>query len=343
MIYFLAFISAFLLSVIFTMAIKKIALKFKIVDLPDQKRKKHLRPMALLGGTAIFLAFFSTLYFFKNYLLQSNLNWQHWLGFFIGSLILIIGGFLDDKYNLKPGQQLIFSVLAALVVTIGGVGINKITNPFGDSIIHLNAAGAMMILSSAFTFLWLLGMMYTTKILDGLDGLVTGLTGIGALVIFLFTMTTRYYQPDMGLAALVLLASCLGFLIFNFHQAKIFLGEGGSLFLGFALGVLAIISGGKVAIALLVMGLPILDLGWIIIRRWRAGHNPLKTADRLHLHYQLMDLGWGTKKTVLFFYVFSLLFGLSALFLQSRGKLLAIGLLGMAMFVIVGKLKKKDF
>ena len=156
-------------------------------------------------------------------------------------------------------------------------------------------------------------------------------------IIFLFTMTTKYYQPDIGLAALILSGACLGFLIFNRYPARIFLGEGGSLLLGYILGVLAIISGGKIAIALLVMGLPIMDVGWTIIRRVRTGKNPFKFADNKHLHFRLLDLGLGQRKTALIYYGFAGIFGLSALFLQSLGKALALGaLLIIMLFIIIG-------
>ena len=150
-------------------------------------------------------------------------------------------------------------------------------------------------------------------------------------------MTTKYYQPDIGLAALILAGACLGFLIFNWNPARIFLGEGGSLFLGFALGVLAIISGGKIAIALLIMGIPIMDLIWTIVRWLIKKQNPFKSADRKHLHHRLLDIGLTQKKVVFVFYAFSLVFGLSALFLQSRGKVAVLGVLVFIMlFIIIG-------
>ena len=148
-------------------------------------------------------------------------------------------------------------------------------------------------------------------------------------------MTTKYYQPDIGFVALILCASCIGFLFFNFHQAKIFLGEGGSLFLGYALGVLAIISGGKIAIALLVMGIPILDTIWTIIRRIINKKNPFKFADKKHLHFRLLDLGLSIRQAVLVYYVFAAIFGLIALFLQSRGKLFALIILLVIMFLFI--------
>ncbi|MFA4833484.1 MAG: MraY family glycosyltransferase [Patescibacteria group bacterium] len=343
--YPLIFLISVLLTVISTLLVKYLAGRFNIVDKPVLERKIHKTNVPLLGGLAIFLSFFITLYFTRGQLLSGNLEIHHWLGFFIGACLLMIGGFLDDKYNLKPGWQFVFPVLASLAIVAGGVEIGKITNPLGG-FLYLDEwkipitewGGAMryfVVLSDSLIILWLLGMMYTTKLLDGLDGLVSGLGAIGGVIIFLFTITTKYYQPDIGLAALIFSACCLGFLFFNWHPAKIFLGEGGSLLLGFILGVLAIISGGKIAIALLVMGIPILDVIWTIIRRLAAGKNPFKFADRGHLHFRLLDLGLGQKKTVLIFYCLALIFGASGLFLQSLGKVLALSILFVLMLILV--------
>lgn len=326
--YFFIFALSIFFTAIFTVLVKILTKKLDIVDRPGQERKIHLFETPLLGGLAIFLAFFLMLYLVRDGLLSGNLEAGHWLGFFAGAFFLIIGGALDDKYSLRPGQQFIFPLLAVVSLILGGVSIEKITNPLGG-FIYLGGWSAALIAA------WLLGMMYTTKLLDGVDGLVTGVSGIGALIIFLFTMTTKYYQPDIGLAALVLAGVCFGFLLFNWHPAKIFLGEGGSLLLGYLLGVLAIISGGKIAIALLVLGIPILDVAWTIIRRARAGVNPFRFADRRHLHFRLLDLGLGQKKTVLIYYFFAATFGLSALFLQSIGKVYAFLFLIVLMFLAV--------
>jgi len=326
--YLQIFIITLLLSAVLTWLVMKLAARLGITDKPDDDRKIHARSVPLLGGLAVFAAFFIVLYFVRDKLLSGNLEVGHWLGFFIGAVWLMLGGWLDDKYNLKPAWQIIWPALAIVSLIAGGVQIEKITNPLGG-FIYLGAGSAVLIA------LWLLGMMYTTKLLDGLDGLVSGMTAIGALVIFLFTMTTKYYQPDIGLAALILAAACLGFLFLNFHPAKIFLGEGGSLFLGYALGVLAVISGGKIAIALLVMGIPILDVAWTILRRLVAGKNPFKFADRKHLHFRLLNMGLSVRQSVLLYYMFAAIFGLAALFLQSKGKLLTLVVLGLIMLLIV--------
>lgn len=337
MFYLLIFIITFLLSCILTFLTIKFALRYKILDLPDKEReiatdrKIHQKAIPLFGGTAIFLSFFIMSLFVFDKLVAGDLVWKHWLGVFVGSCFLMIGGFWDDKYGVKPRYQIIWPILAIISVIIGGVGIEKVTNPFGG----LLFLDQFNFLPQIFTFVWLMGMMYTTKLLDGVDGLVSGVTGIGAFVIFLFTMTTKYYQSDIGLAALILSAACLGFLVFNWHPAKIFLGEGGSLFLGFLLGILAIISGGKIAIALLIMGIPILDVAWTIIRRVLKGKNPFTVSDRLHLHHRLLDAGLSQRKTVLVFYFLATIFGLSALFLQSLGKIFALGILFIVMIILV--------
>ncbi len=344
-IYSYIFLTTFFFSLILTLLVKKVAIKLNIVDEANSERKIHKGKIPLLGGFAIFFSFFIVAFIFRDKLLAGDLQVLHWTGVFLGALVIMLGGFLDDKYKLSPKKQFLFPVIAILLVIFGGVGIEKITNPFGGFLyfdtwqVYLfsffNQDFYFTALSDIFIFLWLLGMMYTTKLLDGMDGLVTGITAIGAFIIFVFTISSQYYQPDIALASLILFAACLGFLVFNWHPARIFLGEGGSLLLGFLLGVLAIISGGKIAIALLIMGVPILDVVWTVIRRLATGKNPFHFADRKHLHFRIYDLGIGQRKTVLIFYSLSLLFGMSAVFLQSIGKIYALGLLVFLMLSLV--------
>lgn len=321
---------------------KKIASYYNVVDKPDSDRKKHTTATPLLGGIAIFLALALSLYIGRDIILAGNLEVHHWLGVLVGGILLMIGGLIDDIKKLSPVKQLIFPLLAAIAVVISGVGIEKITNP-GGGFLYLdsfqipiffwnNHTYYFNVIADSFTILWLLGMTYTTKLLDGVDGLVGSITVVGSLVIFLFTTTTRWLQPDIAFAALMLAAASLGFLFLNWHPAKIFLGEGGSLFLGFMLGVLSIISGGKIAIALLIMGIPFLDVIWTIIRRIIKRQSPFK-ADRFHLHFRLFDAGLGPRLTVLTFCLISLVFGLSGLFLQSKGKVYS--LLGLFILMLL--------
>ena len=327
--YIYLFLVSFFLALALTWLVKKIAVKFNFIDKPDAARKLHKKPMPLLGGWAIFAAASIVLFWQRELLVSGQLAYHHWLGVWLGGLILMIGGTMDDKYNLSSKWQLLFPVLASLAVIMGGVGIEKVTNPLAG-LLFFSAWQAYI-----FTFIWLMGMIFTTKLVDGIDGLSSGLTTIGCLIIFLFTATTRYYQSDIAVAALVFAGATFGFLVWNWHPAKIFVGDGGSLLLGFVLGVLSIISGGKIAIALLIMGIPILDVIWTIGRRLLAGKNPLKSADRQHLHFRLQDR-FGVRQTVLIYSLLAAVFGLSALFLQAKGKLFAVLILALIMAFFVG-------
>lgn len=359
---FLYFFLAFIISIAVAFFIKRTALRLGVVDKPNLPRKIHKKPIPLLGGLAIFLSFFIVLgvaYLINPELvLGKNLLFKNLVGLFVGGLLLMIGGFLDDKYKLKPKYQIIFPMLAVIVVIASGIGIEKINNPFGGLIEftryewilfwHQGVAYKFTLLSDVFTFLWLMGMMYTTKFLDGLDGLVSGITIIGALIIAGLSLTIMWYQPETALLALILAGVCGGFLIFNWHPAKIFLGEGGSLFCGFILGSLAIISGSKIATTLLVVGIPVFDVLWVILRRvfWER-RSPFQ-GDAQHLHFRLLNLGFSHRGAVLFLYFLAITFGAGALFMQTTSKFIALIVLVVVMAILAmvairqSKFKKKS-
>lgn len=346
--YFAAFFSAFILSVILTMIVRRVAWRFKVLDVPGaDPRHIHKYPIPLLGGIAVFVSFVVVLCFFAftgSSILGAHVSMKQIIGVIVGGLVLIIGGALDDKYDLKPQYQFLFSLAAVFVVIASGIGIREITNPFGG-VINLatwervlfwyHGVGYRITLpADALTAMWLLVMIYTTKFLDGLDGLVSGVTAIGALAIAALTMMTRWYQPNVGFMSLIFAGALIGFLVFNWHPAKIFLGNGGSMFAGFMLGILAVISGGKIATALLVMGIPFLDAIWVIVQRIMHHRSPTK-GDRSHLHFRLLDLGFSHRQAVLFLYAISLAFGATTIFLQSKEKLIALGVLAVCMVFLV--------
>lgn len=349
--YFVTFLAAFILAAIITPVIIQIARRFGIVDVPNVPRKIHTKPIPFLGGMAPFLAFILVagfLLLFTPYLFADELPIKKLIGVGVGGLILMIGGFFDDKKNLRPSLQIIAPVLAVLVVIASGVGIHEITNPFGNGAISLvtwervlfwwqGTPYQLSLPADLFTFVWLMGMMYTTKFLDGLDGLVSGLTVIGATMIFFLTMTAQWYQPEVGMLAVIVAGAFAGFLIWNFHPARVFLGEGGSLFAGYMLGVLAVISGGKIATTLLVFGIPILDAAWVIVRRvfWEK-KSPVH-GDRKHLHFRLLDNGFSHRGAVVALYVVAMLFGVLTLVLQSSEKIVALSVLAV-LLVIAGSL-----
>ena len=345
--YILAFFLAFVLGAVFTYLVKKIAAKKNIVDRPEihPERKIQKTPVPLLGGLAIFFAFFLTVFIFKNQIVTDYILPKYLWGLLIGSFILMLGGFLDDKYDWPAKKQIIWPVLAVIIAIGAGIGVKYITNPLGGviwldslkfNIITLGGTPYYLTLfADLFALVWLLGMMYTTKFLDGLDGLVSGITVIGSVVIFFMSISQDVQQPATALMSLILGGAALGFLIFNFHPAKIFLGEGGSLFCGFMLGLLSIISGGKIATALLIMGIPILDVVWVIFRRaLLEKKSPFKTADKKHLHFRLLDVGFSHRGAVLFLYAITIIFGSTTLFFQGFGKLVSLVVLAFVMVAL---------
>ena len=180
----------------------------------------------------------------------------------------------------------------------------------------------------AITFVWLLGVSYTTSLLDGLDGLVAGLTVIGALVIYLVSLSWDVPASGTSYLALLLAGAAAGVLIFNWHPAKIFLGEGGSLWCGFMLGVLAIISGSKVATALLVLGVPAFDVFLVILQRL-IKKQKIFSGDGKHLHFLMLRSGLSHRGAVLTFYLIAAGFGLASLYLSSFGKVVGLILLAI--------------
>lgn len=335
------FLLAFALSTVATKLLIDFDQKKGNVDRPDRDRKIHKTPVPHSGGLAIYFALTIILVAVlasSGTLTQGLIGLNHYLGFLIGGAVLMFGGYLDDRLELSPKVSIWFPIVAALCLIGFGVEITKLTNPLGG-VIELTS-----LQSDLLVFFWLMGVMYTTKLLDGLDGLATGITGIGAFMIMLLSLSVAYYQPDVALLALIVLGVWIGFWYWNFNPAKIFLGEGGSTFVGFTLGTLAVISGGKLATALLVIAIPILDVVWQITRRFRAGGiKQIFKADRLHLHFRLFDLGWSQRKVILLYYAVAIVFGVSTLFLQSHQKLIALGSLVVLMIVIAWLLSNKKY
>jgi UDP-GlcNAc:undecaprenyl-phosphate GlcNAc-1-phosphate transferase len=348
--YFLYFSVTFFLSLSLTFFTRNTMRYFKIVDTPKEgDRKIHKNKIPLGGGLAIFASFFIVtaiaLFYFNSF--GKDVVPRHILGLFIGGLILMIGGLLDDKYNLRARYQILFAVLSVLIIIAFGVGPHEITNPFGGVfklnqwIIPIDGMGNWVVLADIVVFFWLTGMMFTTKILDGLDGLVAGIVAIGALMVFFLSNQAQWYQPEVALLSIIFAGAVLGFLVWNWHPAKIFLGQGGSLFTGFMLGSLAIISGGKIATTLLVMGIPILDLVRVTLLRLKRKQS-IFIGDNEHLHFKLLQSGLSQKQAVLLFYTISLLFGATTLFLQSSQKMVALVFLLVLMLLIGLWFSKKN-
>lgn len=336
--FFLGFALAFFISFVATFLVSRFAVRRKILDLPDEERRFHKSPTPTLGGLAVFGSFLlvTLTLLLTSDLQNGNIPLRALFGIWFGGAILMIGGYLDDKYRLPAKYSVVFPILASLTIVSSGIRAVSIHNPITgeilmlETILHLG----LPVVSGVVVFLWTMGMTYTTKLLDGMDGLVTGISAIAALVLFGLSLTPDVSQPQTALLAITFAGSLLGFLILNFYPAKIFLGEGGSTFAGFMLAFLAIVSGGKVATAILVMGIPVLDTLWVILQRLFSRQSVFQ-GDRRHLHYKLTEIGFSEPQAVLFLYVLSGIFGVSALFLQSMGKLIALAIMILVMAAII--------
>jgi UDP-GlcNAc:undecaprenyl-phosphate GlcNAc-1-phosphate transferase len=340
MIYLFFFLLSTALAAAITRPVKKLAVRLGVLDIPKTPRKIHKAPMPLLGGLAVYLSFLAALIF---YLLFGHPDFnivpvRFFLGIIYGGLVLVAGGILDDKFNLPPKILWLFPAAASLIVVWSGigVGITQISNPFGSPIFigyHFSLFTFDLSLPATLAWLWMMGMIFTTKLLDGLDGLCGGIGLIGSLTMFALSLTAKVNQPITASIAIIFAGALLGFLFYNFNPASIFLGEAGSTLIGFMLGVLAIILGAKIATALLVMGIPILDVAWAIARRIFYHRSPF-SGDRQHLHFRLLDIGLSQRQAVLVLYGISAVFGFTAVVLQSRGKLIALIILFILMLAI---------
>jgi UDP-GlcNAc:undecaprenyl-phosphate GlcNAc-1-phosphate transferase len=326
--FLLTFAVAFLGSLLLTPIAGRIARRYGFVDVPREPRHLHRASIPRLGGLALFLPFLAAVGI--SLLLpverKDALELSRLAGLVVGSAIVFGLGVWDDRKELGPLPQLTLQFVAAAIAIRCGITIAEIANPFGGMI---ELPLPVMV---GFTLFWIMGMMNTVNWLDGLDGLAGGVTVIASVL--LFAHSFRLGQYSVALLPLALAGCVLGFLPFNFHPARVFMGTSGALFLGFALGSTAIIGGAKMATALLVMGLPILDVGWQIINRLRLGRSPF-LGDRGHLHHRLLDSGFSQREVVLLFYLLCAAFGALALILSSGvQKLLA--LLVMAVVALVG-------
>lgn len=336
--YILAFLIAFIVAFCTTPVVRRIAIKMGAVDIPKDERRMHSKPIPRLGGLAIIIGFFIAVIF----TLISRMIDMHFLfedmripGLILGSIIIAIVGMIDDSKTLKAWVKLIFQILAALVVVFSGIRIEEITNPFSS--MGMTFLG---ILSIPVTVIWLVGITNAINFIDGLDGLAAGISSIASISL-LFILFASGQTAFIFLTA-ALAGAALGFLPFNFNPAKIFMGDTGSNFLGFVLATISVMGLVKsyaafaVALPLLVLGLPIFDTAFAILRRLFNG-KPIMEADRGHLHHKLIDMGFSQRQTVIVLYIVSLVLGICAVELAANGVFKAIILLvSVGIFIIIG-------
>ncbi len=304
--------TAFGLSLVLTPWTIRLSQRYGFVQEPGGRRQ-HARPTGRLGGLAIAFAFILTaiLAQFMSVERTDSQELVRVTGLLLGGIFISIAGVVDDKYELSPVHNYVLQLITAAIAILFLIFIENFNNPLTG-----NTVGAWPHwVTVTISLFWLGLMMNTVNWLDGVDGLAAGVGGIASLMIFLHA-TFQLNQISVGLLPLALSGASLGFLFYNFHPARIFMG-GGSAFLGFTLGSLSIIGGAKMATILLVMGLPLMDVAWQIVRRLSQGQNPM-TGDRGHLHFRLIDMGVSPKIIVLGYYAFCAIFGGIALITASR-------------------------
>jgi len=340
--YLFSAIFAFVATVILVLLALKFFPKLGLVDRPQKYGLKR-NPIPYYGGLVIVTVFFLSVFLFVPVD-------AHVLALMFGALMITSVSFADDMFSLSPYFRLGIQVVAALTLVFGGVGITSISNPFGTPIILdaqkfvLDLGGgatiSISLLVALFTIIWVVGIVNTMNFLDGLNGLPSGVSAIAALTIFFLSIRPDIHfdasnQVSVAMISIILFATCAAFAIFDFYPAKILMGDTGSMFLGFVIATLAIFSGGKVTTAFLVLGFPILDAVWVITRRIVQGRSPFR-GDLKHLHHRLITMGLSQRKAVLLMYGLSAIFGGMAIFLGTREKVFAIGLLLFAMVVLGG-------
>ncbi|WP_073236354.1 glycosyltransferase family 4 protein [Desulforamulus putei] len=326
----MAFLLALGIALFITPWVRKAAFQIGAVDRPDP-RKVHSKIMPRMGGLAVFIAFGVTVLFTQQ--LDNRI-----IGLLIGGCMIILLGILDDTRGLPAKVKLAGQIAAAAAVIPFGIQVDFITNPLNGHLVHLGAWGIPV------TVFWIISVTNAINLIDGLDGLAGGTSFIAALTLAAVTWQQAHLLGGLGMdvvsLALILAAATLGFLRHNFYPARIFLGDTGSMFLGYALSVLAVMGVAKAATAIsviipmVILGIPLLDVFFAILRRYQS-HRPIFQPDKEHLHHRIMALGLSHKQTVLAIYAINLVLGISAFLLTVITTSQAVLLLFILAVVII--------
>lgn len=338
--FWLPFVVALLLALLLTPLAGRLAQRWGMMAVPGGRRR-HAGLVPQLGGLPLFIAFNVGALLAWFLLPPSTAEEARLLGGVLwGGLVIFLAGLLDDRWELKPSLLFVFQFLAVAVAIGHKVFIQRFTLPFFGVVAlpdeHLWAALLVYLL----TTIWIVGMVNTINFLDGLDGLATGVGTIAALLFAWHGYNLE--QQTVAVFPLVLAGALLGFLPFNFSPARIFLGSAGAYFLGYGLATMSILSPAKIATALLVLAVPILDVAWQIINRLRRGQSPFH-GDRGHLHFRLSDFGLPTAQIVVGYYFIALIFGLAAIFAPGPlAKLAALIILSVLVLVTMRWLSRGE-
>ncbi|GLC87845.1 glycosyltransferase family 4 protein [Lysinibacillus piscis] len=343
---YVSLLAAFVASILLTPLVKKLAFRIGAVDAPNY-RKVHARIMPRLGGLAIFLAFLIGIAISSPFLINvftDGSGGPYLLAIVLGACIIVATGVIDDMREISAKAKMLGQLIAALIVVfVGGIQIEVINLPFVG---ELNFG----LLSIPLTILWIVGITNAINLIDGLDGLAAGVSSIALLTlsVMAFSMGNMFVLP----VAAILAVATIGFLFYNFHPAKIFMGDTGALFLGFMISVLALLGFKNITVVsfiipVIMLGVPISDTFFAIVRRVRMKQK-WSDPDKSHLHHRLLDMGFTHRQTVLIIYAIAMMFGLAAV-IFSMAKvwgailLIAVILTAIEIFVEIIGLAGKNY
>jgi UDP-GlcNAc:undecaprenyl-phosphate GlcNAc-1-phosphate transferase len=333
-----AFAVAALIAALLTPIVRDVVHARGIVDEPNERRVNQ-RAIPRGGGIAVVVAFVVTVVAAAG--LRGVTGWIPGLGsvtptqlgaLLAGGALAAALGALDDRFDLRARYQFVGQAALGVIAAMFGASVSVITNPFGPVAIGFDVPFAM-----AFTVIWVVGMINSINFIDGLDGLSSGIGLIAAVTLGILSLTAQVNQPFVALLCAALAGALLGFLRWNFHPASVFAGSTGIYFLGYTLAMLSILGAAKVVVALLVLGVPIIDTFWVIVRRLMSGRSPF-SGDRGHIHHRLLDLGLTHRATVLLIYGICATLGLLSLVVSAITGLYAflgaVLVFGVVVFVL---------
>jgi len=338
---------AFLLSAAITPLIGRLAERFGMLDMPGGRRM-HPRPIPRPGGLAIAVAFGLTILAFwlidrvagHPFLIPEEVRSSRFTLTAFAALLGMTLGLIDDVFELRARWQFLGLLVVAAVIVAAGLRIDFVNDPFGDGLIEI--AG---IIAIAFTVFWIVGMNVALNFIDGLDGLAVGVAAIAALTLGALALLPQVNEPFVAWMAFALAGATGGFLLFNFHPASLFLGTTGVTFVGTMLAVLSIFGTAKVAAALLVLGVPIIDTFYVIVRRMAQGQPPF-APDRGHFHHRLLDVGLSHAQAVLLIYGLTIVLGVLAFVTSGRTQVISflglVVLFGVAVVALAQRTPKAE-
>ena len=319
----LALVAAAVVSYLLTPVVRRLAIRFDAVDQPDARRV-NVRPVPRGGGVAVAIAFVGvTLALLAlNVIIgfvqvPTNIGLDDLVGLLLGGVLATAFGVIDDSLDLRARWQFVGQLGLALFAVATGYVVVFMTNPIGSDTLRLPVP-----IGVGFSIVWVVGMINSINFIDGLDGLSSGIGLIASVTLGVISLTPQVPQPFVAVLCFVLAGSLLGFLRWNFHPATIFAGTSGVMFLGYTLALLSILGTAKVAVAMLVLGVPIIDAFWIIVRRLVEGRSPF-SPDRGHFHHRLLDSGLSHRQTVLLIYGICVGLAVLALFLSGATQVYA--------------------